>query len=254
MAAITALNAGYFSAEAYDPIGDQNLESVMTGWTELKELAGATDSSGNKIENPLGSAWTNQYRVFVNTNAAIHQIVFAFKGSSLNVENWWSDLANSGASAYDAKPAESIRFQANQALVALKTNPQYAGYQIVTVGHSLGGGMAQSFALERGLDGFGVNSLPISDQIRDELAQAGKTVASYSHTFVDTYVKGDIARSFYSTRDLLGGGDYLDSNPTYLESNYLAAELGMLTATVQQINPYIAVNDDEYGYLRVAQY
>ncbi|MGE0113800.1 MAG: calcium-binding protein [Steroidobacteraceae bacterium] len=235
MAAITALNAGYFSAEAYEPIGDANLGSALSGWTELTALAGATKADGTRVpaEQIIGSAEiANQYRVFVNTES--HQIVFAFKGSD-HAENWWSDIANSGASAYDRLQDQSIRSQANVAYDLLTTTSlysQYAGYQIVTVGHSLGGGMAQSFALERRLDGFGVNSLPISDQVRDELSAEGKTVASYSHTFIDTYVKGDIARSFYATRDLLGGGDYLDANPTYLESNYLAAELGMLTATV----------------------
>ncbi|MGE0113802.1 MAG: hypothetical protein AB7T07_02795 [Steroidobacteraceae bacterium] len=257
MAAITALNAGYFSAEAYDPIGDTNLGSALTGWTELTALAGATDASGRNVATNSTDI-ANQYRVFVNTES--HQIVFAFKGSN-HAENWWSDIANSGATAYTGAPdnVNGIREQANVAYAALQNigeNPQYAqyaGYQVVTVGHSLGGGMAQSFALERGLDGFGVNSLPISDQVRDELAADGKTVASYSHTFIDTYVKGDIARTFYSTRDLLGGGDYLDANPTYLESNYLAAGLGMIMPTVQQINSYIAANDDEYGYLRVAR-
>jgi hypothetical protein len=52
-------------------------------------------------------------------------------------------VGNSGGAAW-----ESVKANAQAALLAIQQDPAFSGYQIVTDGHSLGGGMSQTFALE----------------------------------------------------------------------------------------------------------
>ncbi len=201
-----AQNAGIFSQLAYAAEGS-GVGSLSSEWIEDTELS-------RQIFAPDGSV-ESQFRVFVNSTT--QQVVFAFKGMD-NFEDFKSAISDSGAEAY-----LPLRLLANQALTGAESD--YSGYQIVATGHSLGGGMAQSFALEHGLDGFGQNSLPIASTTLAEIypgldAQAiNALVIDYrdNHTFIETNVAGDPATLIFST---LGNGLYLDASPTTLPSVY----------------------------------
>lgn len=96
----------------------------------------------------------NQFKVSINTKT--RQITFDFKGSDA-LSNWKSDLGNAGASDF-----AKIEAKAQAALEALRGNPDYENYTFAATGHSLGGGMAQSFALKNNIDAYVYNSLPIA--------------------------------------------------------------------------------------------
>src|SRR5690606_20380572 len=83
-------------------------------------------------------------------------ITFDFKGSDA-WSNWKSDLGNAGASEF-----AKIQAQAQTAIEALQTDERYKNYRFAATGHSLGGGMAQSFALRNNVDAYVYNSLPIA--------------------------------------------------------------------------------------------
>ena len=126
MGKLDALTAAQLSAAAY-PDWKQSGQSLPEGWS-----AGPTfvSQSGN-----------NSITVFFNPSTG--QAVLAFKGSD-NLSNFKSDLLDSGAAAWnETKPL------ALQALAAA-TSAGYETSNISTDGHSLGGGMAQTFALEKG--------------------------------------------------------------------------------------------------------
>src|ERR1700722_7731619 len=118
------------------------------GWTALPIYSAASGDG------------TNSFTTFVNNST--NQIVIAFKGTDFSstsgaLSQLYSDFYNSGGSAW-----ESIASQFQAVLQQIQADKSYAGYQIMTDGHSLGGGMAQTAALEFGLSGYGQNSLPIS--------------------------------------------------------------------------------------------
>lgn len=145
---INEQNAGLFSAAAYTTIGEPvPTGKLPNGWSEmtnLSDIASYSSKDGN-----------DAFRMFVNTDT--QQIVIAFKGTDTWMQGK-NDVTNAGAADY-----ASIEPLAQAALNSIQDpNGSYAGYQIVTDGHSLGGGMAQSFALENGLSGFGQNSLPVA--------------------------------------------------------------------------------------------
>jgi hypothetical protein len=193
---IDATNAGLFSAAAYHPIG--TLEVSLEGWLEDQDASQATQ---DRID---------QVRVFANSSA--QEVVLAFKGSD-NFHNFKADLLDSGASEYAEFHDEIID-------AYIMAQAEYAGYHFFVDGHSLGGGLAQNFALEAHLDGFGQNALPATNG-------TDNTIAAYrsSNTFIETNVAGDVATLYYST---LGHGPYLDDTATELPSIYPAIErLGM---------------------------
>ncbi|MFA5680783.1 MAG: hypothetical protein WC999_05550 [Hydrogenophaga sp.] len=103
----------------------------------------------------------NQFQISINQRTK--QITFDFKGSDA-WSNWKSDLGNAGASEF-----AKIQAKAQAAYEALKNDERYQGFQFAATGHSLGGGMAQSFALRNGIDAYVYNSLPIArDTIRGD--------------------------------------------------------------------------------------
>jgi putative lipase involved disintegration of autophagic bodies len=117
---IDASNAGVFSDAAYQAKGSST-DALGPNWHEDTSLTVTTAST--------------QMRVFVND--ATKQVVFAFRGTD-NLSNGVSDIKDSGASAY-----REIHAAAKGSYGTASTD--YSGYQIITTGHSLGGGMAQSF-------------------------------------------------------------------------------------------------------------
>ncbi|AMP15467.1 hypothetical protein [Collimonas pratensis] len=207
---IDASNAGLFSSAAYSPKGSSTADQLGPNWSE--------DTNLTKVS----ADGSNQMRVFVND--ATKQIVFAFKGSD-NYSNFKSDLVDSGAGEY-----AKLRDQAMQSLALAKGD--YPGFQIIADGHSLGGGMAQSFALENNLNGFGQNALPIASATfstylpgQDPVTAVSNYLAS--NQFVETNVSGDIATFTYSTTE---HQIYLDKNPTTMPSIWGAiASIGLVT-------------------------
>src|ERR1700733_15119864 len=95
----------------------------------------------------------DSFTVYTNSS---NQIVFAFKGTNTPAE-FENDIANQGGADW-----EQVKGAFVAELPVIENNPAYANYQIITDGHSLGGGMAQTAALEYGLSGYGQNSTPIS--------------------------------------------------------------------------------------------
>jgi hypothetical protein len=176
---INLQDSGLFSALAYAPIADLNsiqwgLNSQTNsaafeaaellnsnGWVDetvslLGQFAATSKLTFHDAQND------NEFRVFVNTITG--QAVFAFKGSN-NLNNFISDLSptDQGATAY-----QSIEAGAVALFQAMNASGQFS--QIFADGHSLGGGMAQTFALQVGISGFGENSLPIPEGSQDNTA------------------------------------------------------------------------------------
>jgi Mg-chelatase subunit ChlD len=214
---IDPLTAAQLSAAAYTPT------LVPSGWTQI----------GNTVFSADG---VNSFTVFKSTTSS--QIVIAFKGTDFSsltggIEQFKSDIGDNGASAW-----ESLKAQFETTLGTIQT--EYPGYTISTDGHSLGGGMAQTAALEYDLSGYGQNSLPVSQgaiaqdpQIANEGGVASvvlKWTAS-GNTFNEVNVSGDIATFYYSTLGVKNGV-YISTNTTTLPSPYVAYEaLGVDTGT-----------------------
>ena len=135
---------------------------IPTDWSVAQFGSdGKLMSQGWNTQHNADGKLENQFQVSINRETK--QITFDFKGSD-EWENWWSDLANAGASSF-----AKIQGQAQAAYEALKNDERYQGFQFAATGHSLGGGMAQSFALRNGIDAYVYNSLPIArDTIRGD--------------------------------------------------------------------------------------
>jgi Ca2+-binding RTX toxin-like protein len=217
---IDAQNAGLFSAAAYAPIGsatDKDSVAVINlGWHEISNF-----DSDIKQKSQDGTA---QYRIFVNDTT--HEAVIAFKGSS-TLADFQSDIQDSGWTQYQA-----IHDDALAARNYLKDH--LSKYKIYSVGHSLGGGMAQSFALEFNLDGFAQNSLPVSSgfiakYFSNKIITDVVNLYKDDHKFVITNVSGDIATLKYST---IEHQLYIATETITLASPYVAMEvLGAATGT-----------------------
>jgi hypothetical protein len=125
---VNLVDAAFFSALAYAPPGQnaiqwglaqgandahtiaaENLTANGAGWTDqtanlVREYN--TLNPGNRISFSDAGQF-NEFRVFVNSQT--DQIVFAFKGSSFNANNWLSDIATNdqGYSQYLAIEADA---------------------------------------------------------------------------------------------------------------------------------------------------
>ena len=152
---------------------------------------------GWNTRHDAGGKLVNQFGISINPET--RQITFDFKGSD-HWKNWVSDLANAGASEF-----AQIRDRAQAAYEALKNDARYKDYHFAATGHSLGGGMAQSFALRNGIDVYAYNSLPIArDTIKgDYFQEAGgyeSALARYraqGHKVVDVRTPNDVATHVY---------------------------------------------------------
>jgi trimeric autotransporter adhesin len=183
-------NAAYTPLATYQSGGALPASApVPAGWVADPALSGNDGTDAN----PGGN---NQFITFVNTTT--NQVMITFKGTD-NLSNGVSDIASSGGTAW-----QSIQPVAQAALFLIQV--AYPGYQIMTDGHSLGGGLAQSFALANNLSGYGQNSLPISSSALDSLLPGSvNTLASNlaawqasPNTFNETNMAGDPATIYYS--------------------------------------------------------
>lgn len=193
--------------------GSTSLKAL--GWTDITSDISSNLSSPVKFYDGDLTSYENEFRIFVNTVSK--ELVIAFKGSD-KLGNLVSDLLpnDQGNSAYQSIAAKAqVYYEYVRDNYTGFSNPA-ENYTIYTDGHSLGGGMAQSFSLKNRLDGFGQNSLPISTLF---LNSNTNTIADYrsSHRFDEVNVDGDIATGYYSH---LQNGQYLDPTPRTLTSPY----------------------------------
>jgi hypothetical protein len=164
---------------------------------------------GWNTQHNANGALENQFKVSINTET--RQITFDFKGSDA-WSNWKSDLGNAGASEF-----AKIQAKAQAAFEYLRQHPDYKGYSFTATGHSLGGGMAQSFALKNNIDVYAYNSLPIArdtiqgDYFRD-LGGYEAALARYrasGRQVHDVRTPNDIATYYY---DHVGRNQYLSDH------------------------------------------
>jgi predicted Zn-dependent protease len=221
---VTNLVAAQLSDAAYVP-----LSTYQSGGNfQVTGLSANTLPNGWQVDvaNSYATAdGSNQFITLVNPTT--QQVMVTFKGSD-SASNFESDLANSGGSAW-----ESLAPAVSSAIANIQS--EYPGYQIMTDGHSLGGGMSQTADLEYGLSGYGQNSLPISTTALGDSAitnQGGQSAAlsswqSTGNTFTEVNNAGDPATLYYST---LQGQLYLntDASTTTLSNPYAAGEVGGL--------------------------
>jgi hypothetical protein len=128
--------AAELSEAAYLPVNvfDRNID----GWKDVTDTI--AKETGKQFFNNSEQNYSNEFRVFVND--AAKQVVIAFKGSK-QLSNWVSDINpfDQGFSAYQSI-ADNAQIYLNRA------KEDFVGYTVFTDGHSLGGGMAQSFAVQ----------------------------------------------------------------------------------------------------------
>lgn len=237
MSGITNLVAAQLSAAAYTPL------SAYSGSSAISDTQYIDGETGAVLSLPSGWAAnlslsdfvvkdgvTEQLITFVNTST--QQIVIAFKGTD-TLTDLKNDVSDQGAGAYLALQSAALA-----TLNSIKDNSAYTGYEIMTDGHSLGGGMAQTFAVENGLSGYGQNSLSI----------APGSIAAYNtanpgtnfntlhtnwlasgNTFSEVNTYGDPATAYYA--DVLNG-TYISTSTSTLENPYFVGELLGIAATV----------------------
>lgn len=216
----------------------QQALQLPSGWL-IPPTIGNLGVDWNVQKNANGQV-ENQFNVIVNNDPGIKQVVISFKGSD-NLNNFASDFANAGAAEF-----AKIQAQAQDAYKAL-TEPgsPYAGYTISVAGHSLGGGMAQSFAVKNGLDAYVYNSLPIAnDTINGSYfgGSAGFAAAlaawRVNNRVEDVRTPNDVATWYYSS---IYRGTYLSENPTVLPGVPLSAEAKNAVLAIAAAAPPVGV-------------
>jgi hypothetical protein len=125
----------------------------------IRDAQGRLLQEGWNTQHNANGKLENQFMVSINPRT--HQISFDFKGSDA-WSNWTSDLGNAGASEF-----AKIEAKAQAAYDYLSQHPDYKNYHFSATGHSLGGGVAQSFALKNNMDAAVYNSLPIARDTRN---------------------------------------------------------------------------------------
>ena len=180
----------------------RELDSERYGYSELQDLV---DQGMDELLTPQGA-----YRVFVNDTTG--ESVIAFKGSTPKLpayaRDWYDDVAHAGRETY-----KTIDIDVGATVSALRDN-----YQVFTAGHSLGGALAQSTALDYDLPGYAFDSLPVSSELLSDMAQSqgissDQVLANYrsNNNFIVTNYGADIATAWFSN---VWQGSYLDPTPT----------------------------------------
>lgn len=201
----------------------------------ISDLTAAQLSNAAYGSSPIPPGWTQAFvystldgtssvTVYLNGNNA----VFAFKGSD-NLSNFKSDLSDDGGSAW-----KDLRTVADAGFDRYSSE----GYNVIATGHSLGGGMAQTFALENNVSGYGQNSLPVSGSAQ-QLDFPGQNISSVianwkasGNTFSETNLVGDPATAYYA------GGTYINTNTTTLDNSWATVEaVGVATLAVAPTDP-----------------
>ena len=220
--------AAELSAASYTPIATIQKAKLPQGWAVDKSASHATNN--------------NQVVVFVNKSTK-HAVITFMGTNNFNQEQVSSDLLDSGASAY-----AEIKPLANSALRQIRS--RYHGYDVATDGHSLGAGMAQTFAVQHKLNGYGQNGLPVAQgSIKADPNWAAQLKAwqGSGKTFGEVNVEGDPATIYYST---LHGEFYLNPHPITLSSPYLTMELEGVAQSIGGPYPGLGVALTAYAAFR----
>lgn len=229
MAGLSLLTAAQLSYCAYTALGDYqrgyfvdpgtgaHISLATNQYVDDEDAAHPVvrtlESSGWQVDiaRSISGAVTGS-QLLVLVNSTTNQAVIAFKGSQSKAE-FLSDFV-AGSTVW-----RGIRDQAQAALASLQV--AYPGYEILTVGHSLGGSLAQTFAVKNNLNGYGQNSLPIAPSVLSDVtdfpsgfASALEGYVASVHGFSEVNTSGDIATFLYQT------GTYINSNPITLNNPY----------------------------------
>jgi trimeric autotransporter adhesin len=233
---INLYNAGLFSALAYAPNGVTNADSMAwaltqsptsavyhdaqvlqgMGWFDITAQAlAASDLPAGAFEN---GKTNTAFHVFENSQT--HQIVFVFRGSTspvTSLKNWAADLTptDQGYSSYQGigPLAQALYNKMTQ------SGSPYSGDTFIADGHSLGGGIAQTFAVQNSINGFGQDPLPISPGEVTALGSAAITNYQNNFSFQSEELQGDVAAADFA------GGTYAYKNiALWLDSSYATTE------------------------------
>lgn len=159
------------------PVKDTNGHLLQDGWNTQHNADGTLE---------------NQFMVSINRKT--NQISFDFKGSDA-WSNWVSDLGNAGASEF-----AKIQAKAQAAYDYLSQHPDYKHYHFSATGYSLGGGMAQSFALKNNIDVAVYNSLPIARDTRN--GDYFKDVGGYEAALARYRASGRVVHDVRTPNDI----------------------------------------------------
>ncbi len=216
----------HLPAEWPIPVKDGQGRLLKEGWNTQHNADG-------KLENQF----------LVSINPRTHQISFDFKGSDA-WSNWKSDLGNAGASEF-----AKIEAKAQATFEALRSDERYKHYHFSATGHSLGGGMAQSFALKSNIDVAVYNSLPIARDTRN--GDYFKDVGGYEAALARYKASGRVVHDVRTPNDIatytydgVMGNHYLSERtgqphtvlpgsavPTLLKTALMLSKVGTLPAT-----------------------
>jgi 20S proteasome alpha/beta subunit len=207
MAGIDNLTAALLSNAAYVPLATYAANGAPANVLPTDWHVDTSHSASNG---------DNQFIVFVND--VTNQVVVGFKGTD-TTSQLKSDLTNDGAAQW-----ASLKSEFESQLASIQTN--YAGYEVMTDGHSSGGGMSQTAALENNLNGYGQNSLPIAQATIDndyqlnngQLASVLNNWQTAGNKFYEANETGDIATQYYSGKLFL----YTSETTTVLSDSYTA--------------------------------
>ncbi|MEZ5663213.1 MAG: hypothetical protein R3E94_06735 [Burkholderiaceae bacterium] len=172
-----AVSGKHLPADWPTPVKDKKGHLLQEGWNTQHNADG-------KLENQF----------MVSINRKTHQVTFDFKGSDA-WSNWISDLGNAGASEF-----AKIEAKARAAFDALRNDERYKHYHFSATGHSLGGGMAQSFALKNNIDAAVYNSLPIARDTRN--GDYFKDVGGYEAAIARYQASGRVVHDVRTPNDI----------------------------------------------------
>lgn len=215
------------------PNGINDLIAAQLSDLSYNEL----DRFQNGTNDPLPPDWSfmsrysfvagvDQLITFVNSST--RQVVMTFKGTD-QPSTMYRSVTSAGAADWDQM--QSTALSIFELIQADLVNDVDLPYQIFTNGHSLGGGLAQSFALTQGLSGYAQNSLPITQQLINRLVTTGVGIdaqieqwSSAGNFFRITQVQGDPATMYFRDANAVGGR-YLPGERRTLNSPYAQSEV-----------------------------
>ena len=187
-------------------------KQIPADWPQpIRDAQGRLLQDGWNTQHNAKGTLENQFMVSINETK--NQISFDFKGSDA-LSNWGSDLGNAGASEF-----AKIQAKAQAAYDYLSQHPDYKHYHFSATGHSLGGGMAQSFALKNNLDVAVYNSLPIARDTRN--GDYFKDVGGYEAALARYQASGRVVHDVRTPNDIA-----THTYDSVMRNHYLSERMG----------------------------